>query len=102
MTSGRMEGDWPGDRRRRFQMQDWLYKHRIPIDILHMRSGGDTRQDSIVKREMYERDIEPYFDVKYVIDDRPQVCDAWRSLGLPVLQVVDPVILPPIFNQEAP
>ena len=75
MTSGRMEGDWPGDRRRRFQMKSWLHKHNLPIDILLMRSGGDTRRDSIVKREIYETAIEPICDVCYVVDDRPQVCD---------------------------
>lgn len=98
MTSGRMEGDWDGDKRRRFAMRDWLYKHDLPIDLLFMRRGGDTRRDSIVKREIYERDIAPYFDVRYVVDDRQQVVDEWREMGLPVLQVVDPVILPPIFG----
>jgi hypothetical protein len=31
--------------------------------------------------------IRPNYDVKYVIDDRDQVVDMWRSLGLRVLQV---------------
>ncbi len=96
MTSGRMEGDWPGDRRRRFAMQDWLVKHDLPIDVLFMRAGGDTRRDSIVKREIYERDIEPFYNVLYVIDDREQVVEEWKAIGLPVLQVCDPDILPPI------
>jgi len=96
MTSGRAEGDWPGDRRRRILMKSWLHKHRLPIDMLFMREGGDQRVDSIVKKEIYERHIEPFFDVRYVIDDRPQVVQAWRELGLTVLQVKDPGILPPI------
>lgn len=98
MTSGRMEGDWAGDLRRRWAMRDWLNKHALPIDHLYMRRGGDQRADSIVKREMYLNLIEPIFDVRFVVDDRPQVCDGWRELGLPVLQVTDPVILPPIFG----
>lgn len=99
MTSGRMEGDWPGDRRRRFAMRDWLDKYDLPIDLLLMREGGDTRRDSIVKHEIYERLIAPHFDVRFVVDDRPEVCDTWEALGLHVLRVTDPVILPPIFNQ---
>ena len=31
MVSGRAEGDWPGDRRRRFAMQDWIAKHDIQL-----------------------------------------------------------------------
>lgn len=96
MTSGRMAGDRPGDVHRWYAMRAWLDKHNIPIDLLFMRDGGDTRRDSIVKAEMYRRHIEPYYDVRYVVDDRPEVCDMWESLGLQVLRVVDPDIEPPI------
>lgn len=96
ITSGRAEGDWPGDRRRRFQMNDWLHKHELVPDVLLMRSGGDKRRDSIVKTEMYEEHIEPHYDVIFVVDDRPQVVEAWGELGLPVLHVHDPGIAPPI------
>jgi hypothetical protein len=96
MTSGRMEGDWPGDRRRRIAMMDWIVKHQLPIDELFMREGGDYRVDSVLKDEIYETKIAPRYDVKFVIDDRPQVCDMWRKKGLHVLQVTDPGILPPI------
>lgn len=98
MTSGRAEGDWPGDRRRRFLMQGWLDKHDLPIDLLLMRSGGDMRRDSIVKREMYLDLIEPFYDVRVIVDDRPQVVEMWRSLGLHVIAVTDPVIDPNIMR----
>lgn len=100
MTSGRAEGDWPGDRRRKFLMQGWLDKHELPIDLLLMREGGDQRRDSIVKAEIYHRDIEPFYDVLFVVDDRPQVVETWRELGLPVLQVTDPGIMPPIVTRS--
>jgi len=100
MTSGRAEGDHPGDRRRRMLMKSWLHKHSLPIDLLFMREGGDQRVDSTVKREIFQRHIEPFFDVRYVIDDRPQVVQAWRDLGLHVLQVKDPGILPPIARLD--
>jgi hypothetical protein len=90
MVSGRAAGDWPGDRRRRFQMGDWIAKHDLPIDHLFMREGGDFRQDSEVKHEILHRDILPHFDVLFAVDDRPQVIDVWRTHGIPVLQVRDP------------
>lgn len=100
MTSGRAAGDWKGDNRRWFLMRDWLLKNDLPIDYLFMRQGGDQRRDSIVKREIYERFIEPNFNVLYVVDDRQQVVDEWREIGLKVLQVVDPGILPPIATRS--
>jgi hypothetical protein len=52
-----------------------------------MREAGDSRKDSIVKQELYERHIKPSYDVFVVLDDRNQVVDMWRSLGLVCLQV---------------
>jgi len=96
MTSGRAAGDYPGGRHRLFQMKDWIAKHDLPLDVLHMRDGGDMRRDSIVKAEMYRDLIEPFYDVRFVVDDRPQVVDMWRDLGLRVLAVKDPALMPPI------
>jgi hypothetical protein len=70
----------------------WLAKHvfdtQEPIDVeLHMRADGDFRQDSIVKRELFEKTgIDPA-SVVLVLDDRQQVVDMWRSLGLTCWQV---------------
>ena len=96
MVSGRAEGDWPGDRRRRFAMQDWIAKHNLPIDYLFMREGGDQRLDSVVKEEILQRDILPRFDPILAVDDRPQVIDVWRRYGISTLQVVNPGTLPTI------
>lgn len=100
ITSGRAEGDWPGDRRRRFAMDDWLVKHDLVPDRLFMREGGDTRRDSVVKDEIYRRFIEPHFDVRFVIDDRPQVVETWQRLGLRVMQVTDPGVDPGLAAQD--
>lgn len=54
---------------------------------LFMRAEKDTRQDSIVKEELYRKYIEGKYNVKYALDDRNQVVDMWRSLGLTVFQV---------------
>lgn len=99
MVSGRMEGDWPGDRRRRFQLQDWIAKYNLPITHLFMREGGDTRRDSIVKEEILINKILPYFAPVLAVDDRPQVAEVWERFGIYTIRVNNPGTLPPIARQ---
>jgi hypothetical protein len=54
---------------------------------LFMRAEGDYRPDSVVKRELYETHVKPYYDIVGVIDDRGSVVRMWRELGLTVLDV---------------
>ncbi len=54
---------------------------------IHMRATGDSRKDYIVKRELYDKHIRGHFNVLGVFDDRQQVVDMWRGLGLTVFQV---------------
>ena len=71
-------------------MQDtvvWLDKYKVPFDDFYMRPEGDFRKDNIIKSEIYMDHIRPKYDVKFVVDDRDQVVEMWRSLGLRVLQV---------------
>jgi predicted kinase len=65
----------------------WLMAHNIRYDQLLMRATGDNRQDSIVKEELYREHIEGRWNVLFVLDDRQQVVDTWRRLGLTCLQV---------------
>ena len=67
----------------------WLERYGIDYKYIFMRAAGDSREDSIVKREIYEGRIAPKFNVKYVLDDRNRVVAMWRSLGLTCLQVAD-------------
>lgn len=53
---------------------------------LFMRSAGDHRPDYIIKEEIYRKHIEPYYDVRFVVDDRQSVVDMWRRIGLTCLQ----------------
>lgn len=99
MVSGRAAGDHPRDFHRFHRMMDWIAKHDLPIDRVFMRRGGDTRLDSIVKREIYDNYIVNKFDVQFCIDDRPQVIEVWKSVGLKVVQVTDPNIIPPIAKE---
>ena len=71
----------------REETKKWLEKHDIPHARLVMRPEGDIRKDSIVKRELFEKCIRPYYDIEFVLDDRNQVVDMWRSLGIKCLQV---------------
>ena len=66
---------------------DWLSENGIEYDEIYTRESKDNRKDSIVKREIYENFIEPKYNIKFVLDDRNQVVDMWRSLGLKCLQV---------------
>jgi predicted kinase len=65
----------------------WLEKFSIPYDYLYMRRTGDSRNDTEIKKEIYELNIKDNFNVLAVFDDRNRVVDMWRSLGLTTLQV---------------
>jgi predicted kinase len=71
----------------REQTVRWLYKHNIIWDFLFMRDEDDNRKDAVIKREIYEDSILGRYNVLFVLDDRDQVVDLWRSLGLTCLQV---------------
>ncbi len=58
------------------------YGNGAPGTLLFMRQNDDNRCDTIIKREIYEKEIKGQFDVFCVFDDRKKVIDMWRSLGL--------------------
>lgn len=65
----------------------WLKDNEIHFDEIHMRKTGDQRKDSIVKIELFDEFVRNQYRVEFVLDDRQQVVDAWRSIGLTCLQV---------------
>lgn len=69
----------------------WLNEHAIrhPDELLFMRPIKDQRQDSIVKEEIYRAEILGKYNVEWVVDDRNQVVEMWRDLGLTCLQVAE-------------
>jgi predicted kinase len=68
----------------------WLATHvGVPYEALFMRETGDNRKDSIVKAEIFEREIRHRWAVTGVFDDRAQVVRMWRALGLTVFQVAE-------------
>lgn len=58
---------------------------------LHMRTTGDRRPDTIVKRELFDWHIRPWgYHIFGVFDDRNRVVRMWREqLGLTVFHVAD-------------
>lgn len=67
----------------------WLAENHVNYDYLFMRAEGDTRKDSIVKEELYIEHIEGKYNVEFVLDDRNQVVEMWRQLGLKCFQVAE-------------
>lgn len=58
----------------------------IPYE-LHMRGHADQRKDSIIKSELFEAHVANKYNVLFVLDDRNQVVDNWRAMGLTCYQV---------------
>jgi len=65
---------------------EWLRLNCPPFIKLYMRKTGDSRKDAVIKEEIYREHIEPFYDVFCVFDDRNQVVDMWRSIGLKCFQ----------------
>lgn len=61
----------------------------VPYEALFMRPEGDSRKDSIVKREIFDQQVKDRWRIVGVFDDRQQVVRMWRQLGLTVFQVAE-------------
>ncbi|APC45130.1 deoxyribonuleotide 3' phosphatase [Shigella phage SH7] len=59
----------------------------VPLVMQCQREQGDTRKDDVVKEEIFWKYIAPHFDVKLAIDDRTQVVEMWRRIGVECWQV---------------
>ncbi|UVF61250.1 polynucleotide kinase [Mycobacterium phage DuncansLeg] len=73
--------------------EKWLNDHGIKFDALHMRptgsvdNHGNKLPDYLIKSALFDKHIRGKYNVRFVLDDRNQVVDLWRSLGLKCLQV---------------
>lgn len=56
---------------------------------LLMRQTGDNRKDAIVKAELFNTYIKDTYYVDFILDDRDQVVEMWREMGLTCLQVAE-------------
>jgi predicted kinase len=74
----------------RAETEAWLELYvGVPYEALFMRPEGDSRKDSIVKREIFDREVRDRWRIVGVFDDRQQVVRMWRQLGLTVFQVAE-------------
>lgn len=69
--------------------ENWLRKHDVRFDKLFMRATGDKRPDNVIKWELYQEHVEPYYKIDFVLDDRNRVVKMWRENGLKCLQVAE-------------
>lgn len=59
----------------------------VPLVMQCQRLQGDDRKDDVVKEEIFWEKIAPHFDVKLAIDDRQNVVEMWRRIGVECWQV---------------
>lgn len=65
----------------------WLDEYLPFYDALFMRAENDQRKDNIVKAELFDAHVRDQYNVQFVLDDRDQVVEMWRAMGLRCLQV---------------
>ena len=80
VTSARNERHRPVTER---QLRDW----GIEYEKLYLRKDRDFRKDSDVKAEIFQQMLADGYAPKIAIDDRNQVVDKWRELGIHCWQV---------------
>lgn len=71
----------------RAETEQWLTDNQVPHRELFMRPAGDMRKDSIVKAELFDKHVRYRYNVRGVFDDRDQVVQMWRAMGLKCFQV---------------
>ncbi len=69
--------------------ESWLREYGIKYQHIYMRATGDMRKDSIIKQELYQTHVRDKYNILFILDDRQQVVDMWRGLGLTVFQVAE-------------
>lgn len=75
----------------REETSDWLERSGIEYEELHMREQGSYDKDYKVKLEMLQ-DISTRYNIVAWVDDRPQVSEFLRLVGVNVIQVSDPLV----------
>ena len=65
----------------------WLHENGVPYDRLIMRPEGDTRNDAVVKSDLWDEHIDGKFNVLMHFDDRRRVVNGLRRKGIKVAQV---------------
>jgi predicted kinase len=71
------------------ETRQWLQDNNLWYfdSTLIMREANDNRSDNIVKEELYREYVQDFYNVVCIFDDRKQVVEMWRKLGLFCCQV---------------
>lgn len=75
--------------------ENWLAINGIKYDALNMRPAGavdnhgNQLPDYVVKHALFNEHVRGKYNVRFVLDDRQQVVDLWRAMGLKCLQVAE-------------
>lgn len=68
----------------------WLKHHMLDFHKdLVMRPSGNNEKDVLIKGRMFDEHIRGKWNVHVVLDDRNQVVDGWRDIGLVCFQVAE-------------
>ena len=86
-VSGRNAGNKEDHKKFHRLTKQWLDDNNIPWYSLHMRDWNDYRKDDIVKEEIFWEKIADKYNVVLALDDRSQVVEMWRRIGVTCLQV---------------
>tara|TARA_Y100000590_G_C15455022_1_gene914210 strand:- start:251 stop:688 length:438 start_codon:yes stop_codon:yes gene_type:complete len=64
----------------------WLNENEVSYSEIFFRENNDYRDDTVIKKEIYKKNIMPNYIPLFVVDDRSKVVTMWRDLGLVCLQ----------------
>ncbi|QQG32115.1 polynucleotide 5'-kinase and 3'-phosphatase [Citrobacter phage CkP1] len=86
-VSGRESGTKEDETIYRRITQKWVLDHVGETHGHYQRKQGDSRKDDIVKEEIFWKHIAGNYNVKLAVDDRAQVVEMWRRIGVECWQV---------------
>ena len=77
------------DAKYRPECVSWLSEQGVHYDRLIMRPEGDTRNDAVVKSDLWDEHIDGTYNVLMHFDDRRRVVNGLRRKGVKVAAVAD-------------
>ncbi|AHY25201.1 polynucleotide kinase [Pectobacterium bacteriophage PM2] len=86
-VSGRESGTKENPLKYYEMTKTWMNEFNIPWDRHYQRKQGDSRSDMVVKEEILLNGIADRYNVVLAVDDRDQVVEMWRQLGIECWQV---------------
>lgn len=88
VVSGRECGTEEDPMKYYYMTRKWVEDFaQVPLVMQCQRVQGDDRKDDVVKEEIFWEKIAPHFDVKLAVDDRQNVVEMWRRIGVECWQV---------------